>query len=196
MPLPHETAALTEATAERLAAAQALVPELATRRLRLRAPRLEDFQLYAEIALAPEGRFLMETQTREDAWFDFAQMTSLWMLRGYGLWSVDVVDTGVLAGFVVIGFEPGDHEAELGYMIGAEHRGHGYAVEAAAAVRDHAFTRLGLDTLVSTIDRDNPASKAVATRLGGLRDEIAEAAHSHAIEVYRYHCESSGKPTP
>ncbi len=186
MPLPHETAALTDTTADRLAAAQALVPELATPRLHLRAPRLEDFQLYAEIALAPEGRFLMEEQSREAAWFDFAQMCSLWLLRGYGLWSIDERETGDLAGFVVIGFEPGDHEAELGYMIGPAHRRKGYAVEAATAVRDFAFTGLDMDTLVSTIDHDNPASKRVALTLGGARDAVAEAAHNHIVEVYRY----------
>lgn len=190
MPLPHETPALTGATAERLKATQTLVPELATSRLRLRAPHLEDFQLYADIILAPEGRFLTEDQTREAAWLDFAQMTSLWMLRGYGLWSIDDIETGALAGFVLIGFEPGDHEPELGYMIGADHRGRGFAAEAAAAVRDFAFSELGLDTLVSTIDHENTASKAVARKLGGVRDADAEAAHDHAIEVYRYRRES------
>lgn len=53
-------------------------------------------------------------------------------------------------------------QPELGWTLREEHRGHGYATEAAAAVRDwYAAARL-----VSLIPPDNAPSQAVARRLG------------------------------
>ena len=91
-----------------------------------------------------------------------------------------------VVGFVVLGFEPGDHEPELGYMLRAQAEGMGYAREAAVAARAHGMQTLGLTTLVSTIDPDNSASMKLAERLGARRDRVAEAAHDDAILVYRH----------
>ena len=57
-----------------------------------------------------------------------------------------------------------DGQAELGWTLRPEHRGHGYATEAAAAVRDWYPG----DRLVSLIPPDNLASQAVARRLGAV----------------------------
>lgn len=194
---PHECAPpLGEA---RLKALRSVIPELTTPRLRLRAPALEDFAVYAGIAEGPEGAFLMENPSREAAWFDFANMTACWVLRGHGLWSVEAQCTmqpygagreplhvGQTLGFTLLGFEPGDHEPELGYMLAAEARGLGLASEAAGRALDYAFDTLGVTTLVSTVDHANEASARVAKRLGGLRDQAAEAAHGDAVQVFRY----------
>jgi RimJ/RimL family protein N-acetyltransferase len=53
---------------------------------------------------------------------------------------------------------------ELGWTIWPEHRGHGYATEAARAVRDWH----GREGLVSLIPPDNLPSQAVARRLGAV----------------------------
>ncbi|MEO0360222.1 MAG: GNAT family N-acetyltransferase [Pseudomonadota bacterium] len=185
MTAPHEIALPGRAAgfAAQLAAG---LPAVETRRLKLRAPRLEDFDAYAEIATGPAGRFLIEDPSRENAWFDFAQMVAAWLLRGHGLWSVETKEAAELVGFVLIGFEPGDHEPELGYMLRPGFEGEGYAIEAAAAAKRCAFDVLDLPSLVSTVDRDNARSRRLAERLGGLRDAAAEAAHGDAILVYRY----------
>jgi RimJ/RimL family protein N-acetyltransferase len=60
----------------------------------------------------------------------------------------------------------GDYEIELGWMLGREHWGHGYATEAAKAARGYAFGELGLERLISLIAEENVASAAVAKRLG------------------------------
>ena len=75
MILPHEHPASGPA-ADFAAALRAHLPVLETERLTLRAPAIEDFPHYAEIAASPEGRYLTEDQTRESAWLDFAQMTA------------------------------------------------------------------------------------------------------------------------
>lgn len=184
-PLPHERPAIG-AAAERAAALAAHIPVIETARLRMRAPRIEDFQAYAAIVEGPSGQFLVETPDREGAWLDFAQMTATWVLRGHGLWAVDTLADETLVGFALIGFEPGDHEPELGYMFLPESTGRGYATEAAEAARAFAFDTLQFPTLVSCVDHENTASRALAERLGGRRDTAAEAAHDNITLVYRY----------
>ncbi|MEM6637072.1 MAG: GNAT family N-acetyltransferase [Pseudomonadota bacterium] len=182
----HERPALGPAAdfAESLAV---LLPHIETETLILRAPRIEDFEVYAEIVARPEGRFLIDQPTRENAWFDFAQMTATWLLRGHGVWTVVCkADRAVPMGFVLIGFEPGDHEPELGYMFREVAEGFGFAFEAARAARDHAFTAMDLPTLVSTVDPENLRSRRLAEKLGGVRDACAEAAHHNETLVYRY----------
>ncbi|WP_419907248.1 GNAT family N-acetyltransferase [Hoeflea sp.] len=191
MVLPHECAtqsAPARAIADRLAA---IIPVIETERLRLRAPVINDFQVYAEIVGSSSGRFLIDEPNRENAWLDFAQVTATWMLQGHGVWTVEDRQKRDVLGFVLIGMEPGDHEPELGYMFLEKAHGRGLAGEAAGAVRDYAFEALELKTLVSTVDKYNSPSCALAERLGGVRDAKAEAAHQNAILVYRYRPETS-----
>lgn len=186
---PHEVWPSPPGGQARAARFQALTPALETPRLRLRAPRLSDFAVYAEIVAAPEGRFLLASPTRENAWYDFANMTACWLLRGHGLWSVErkaPEHVGPVVGFALIGFEPGDHEPELGYMTAPSARGRGYAAEAAGCALRYAFDQLDLPTLVSSIDVDNHASARVAEKLGGVRDRTAERAHDDAVLIFRY----------
>ena len=90
-------------------------------------------------------------------------------LRGHGLWTVESKAGGEVLGFVLIGFEPGDQEPELGYLFRPAAEGHGYATEAATALRDHAFSTLRMDRLVSYIDPANRRSQRVAERLRAAR---------------------------
>jgi ribosomal-protein-alanine N-acetyltransferase len=80
-------------------------------------------------------------------------------------------ETGAVAGFA--GFIPrtmdwGD-ELELGWMLMPSHRGRGYATEAALALRPTKG-----DRVISLIREDNPASQAVAQRLGAARERVFE----------------------
>ncbi|APX12665.1 GNAT family N-acetyltransferase [Tateyamaria omphalii] len=164
-------------------ALQGHLPTLATDRLILRAPRVTDFDTYAQIACTRRGQHLGGPMTREDAWLDFSQMTSTWLLHGHGLWTIG--HAGDIAGFVVLGYEPGDQEPELGFMLTEKAEGMGIAREAAHAALTHAFQTLGWSTLVSYIDPANTRSIKLAQRLGGLPDgEITEDGETTLI--YRY----------
>jgi RimJ/RimL family protein N-acetyltransferase len=63
---------------------------------------------------------------------------------------------------------PAHHRIEVGlyYHVRADHRGHGYATEAARALVDFAFERMDLGRMVATTERDNLASQAVMRHLG------------------------------
>ena len=182
MTFPCETPR-TGAAAHFAIALQGHLPTLATDRLILRAPRVTDFDTYAQIACTSRGQHLGGPMTREDAWLDFSQMTSTWLLHGHGLWTIG--HAGDIAGFVVLGFEPGDQEPELGFMLTKQAEGMGIGFEAAQAALTHAFDTLGWSTLVSYIDPANTRSISLARRLGALPDgEITDDGDTTLI--YRY----------
>lgn len=183
-PLPHEIPRPGPA-ADFGASLRAMLPVIETERLRLRAPELEDFDIYARIVAGPGGAFLIEAPSREAAWSDFMQMTATWLLRGHGAWMVERRDTGEAIGFVLIGFEPGDREPELGYMFLPDGQGKGFASEATSAARDYGFGPAGFDTLVSYIDTANSRSIALAERLGAFPDTPADWDDPDSV-IYRH----------
>ena len=187
----HETPS-TGPTAALAAAMQELVPEIATERLILRAPRIEDFQVFAEIVLGPQGKTYGDPADRTEAWAEFVQVTGTWYLRGHGTWVITLAATGETIGFVQLGAEPGDRAPELGYLLASSAEGQGYATEAARAVRDHGFGPFDLGKIESYIARDNTRSAALARRLGAVEDPPADWAHPDTL-VFR-HLPSEPRP--
>jgi len=161
-----------------------VIPTLETERLILRAPRLADFDTYAQIVASPRARYLT-AMSREDAWYDFAQMVALWSLRGHGLWSVEARTDGQLLGFVGLGFEPEDPEPELGFIFTKEGEGHGYAFEAASAARDFAFNQLGWEKIASFVIKGNTRSQRLVERLGAAVERESPEADGTTL-VYRH----------
>ena len=157
----------------------ALVPVIETERTRLRAPRLADFDAYAAILCGPVTEWLGGPFTRDAAFTDFEAGCGRWLLRGHGLWTVED-RAGTRLGFILIGFEPGDLEPELGYLFLPEVEGRGLAAEAARAGLAHARA-LRLPSLVSYIAPENHRSRALAQRLGARRDGAVQGA-----EVWRH----------
>ena len=82
----------------------------------------------------------------------------------------------------------GSHaQPELGWALTRAHWGHGYATEAAAAIRDWAHARPNIDRLVSLISSDNVRSQRVAERLGAIPTETVTPAHSRRTTVVWRH---------
>jgi RimJ/RimL family protein N-acetyltransferase len=88
--------------------------------------------------------------------------------RPYEVWPVYEKSTGRLAGHCGLLQKEveGRAEIELVYVIARDRWGLGYATEAAAALRDHAFDALGLTRLIGLIEPGNTASARVAAKLG------------------------------
>jgi len=123
---------------------------------------------------------------REGAWLDFTQCIAGWLLRGHGMFTITEKQNGDVLGFVLILMEFGDREPELGWFLTEAAEGHGYAFEAAGAVRDWGLDTLGLDRLVSYVDPPNARSIRLAERLGAWRDATAEAEFDVPLRVYRH----------
>ncbi|MCW3782411.1 GNAT family N-acetyltransferase [Defluviimonas salinarum] len=163
------------------------IPELATARLTLRAPRLDDFGHYAEILMSDRAEHMGGPFDRHAAWLDFGAETASWQLRGYGPFAMEDRATGRFVGMSILHYEITDPEPELGWMTTEEAEGQGFAYEAAVATRDYVFDRLGWDSIVSYIAPGNRRSVALAERLGARLD--AEAARPEACPgclVYRH----------
>jgi RimJ/RimL family protein N-acetyltransferase len=170
---PHEHP-IPGAAATFAATLSGLLPEIQTARLRLRAPRLTDFDAWAEILTGPAAPHLGGPFERDDAFVEFLASCGTWLLRGHGPWTVEPKQGGDVLGFVLLGFEPGDAEPELGYLFRPSAEGRGYATEAVTAARAHAFTALGLSRVVSYIAPENAASVRLARRVGAVQDGLLD----------------------
>lgn len=168
---PHEIAIPGPAAAF-AATLSGMLPEIQTARLRLRAPRMDDFDAWAEILTGPAAPHLGGPFDRDEAFIEFLASCGTWLLRGHGPWTVELKHGGDVLGFVLIGFEPGDAEPELGYLFRPAAEGRGYATEAVQAARAHAFTALGLTRVVSYIAPENAASARLARRVGAVQDGL------------------------
>jgi ribosomal-protein-alanine N-acetyltransferase len=65
---------------------------------------------------------------------------------------------------------------EMGWVLGVEYRGHGYATEAARALMDYGFNSLGLHRIQADTSTDNPPSWRVMERLGMRREGMLRGA--------------------
>ena len=172
---------VTPASAAAAAALRAVVPVLSTPRCRLRAPCLDDFDALHAVTAADPGGFMGGASTERESWSDFCAMVALWLLRGHGMWTVE--HGSKVAGFVLIGIEPGDAEHELGFLFRPAFEGRGLAHEAAAAARDWAWTALGLPSLVSYVATGNVRSERLAARLGATPDGTL---HDGRLTIWRH----------
>jgi RimJ/RimL family protein N-acetyltransferase len=83
-------------------------------------------------------------------------------------WVWAVIDPRAAAVVGDIGFHSPVHgrtSVEIGYIIVAEARGHGYATEAAAALMAWAFTQPGIERVTAQVEPGNAASLRIAERL-------------------------------
>lgn len=138
----------------------------------LSASRLEDF-----VALTahpdtmrywvPDGPF-----TRDRAEQNFA--ASLARLSEYGFgrrWIVAKANRAGLGFTETKHFGPGyegvsPDEVEIGWMLTPSVWGQGFATEAGSAIRDEAFDRLALESIVAGHHPENPASGRIMEKLG------------------------------
>jgi len=142
---------------------------LETERLTLRMFRDNDLDSYEKICADPEViRYLGEgkTCTRAEAWRHMAFFAGHWQLRGYGHWAVEEKVSGNLIGRVGFLNPEGWPGFEIGWTLGREHWGKGYATEGARRALQYVFTELGREHVISLIHPDNHASIHVAERLG------------------------------
>lgn len=95
----------------------------------------------------------------------------------------------------------GVQAGKLGYVIHADHWGHGYATDAARTMITFGFRDLGLHRISAAIGPDNAASITVVERLGfqhegRLRDHVyTNGTWRDSLLYSRLDCESRRVPT-
>lgn len=80
--------------------------------------------------------------------------------------AIERKEDGRLIGCVTLETDPSGTPPALGYWLGREWWGKGYATEAAAALTGHALSALGLDRIEALVFPGNPASIRVLEKAG------------------------------
>ena len=148
-------------------------PILETERLRLRAPRREDFEPYASVWGSDRSRFMGGPYDPDRIWLEFSAEAAGWVHSGFGYWTVTDRISGGYLGSVGFAHPLSFPERELGWMILPEAEGSGIAFEAAKAVSSFAFDELNWEDFVSYVHPDNARSIRLAERLGATLDPAA-----------------------
>jgi [ribosomal protein S5]-alanine N-acetyltransferase len=177
---------------------------LYTDRLCLRVPAPQDadtlYRLFAD-AEVMQGLGKKPVSAVEEVRAMIEEMIDGWRTDGLGPFVLETTATGGQvvgeAGLMIFdtrGWTPstwakaGSHaQPELGWALMRAHWGHGYATEAAAAIRDWAQQRRKIDRLVSLISPDNVRSQRVAERIGAVPTETVTPAHSKRTTVVWRH---------
>ncbi|OON80041.1 GNAT family N-acetyltransferase [Streptomyces tsukubensis] len=173
--------------------------EIRTPRLLLRRWSDDDLVPMAEINGDPEVmRWIADGSVRdlEQTAGDIERWEEEWDDEGFGLFAVELLASGELAGFTglsVPGFPPEAlSEVEVEWRFGQQFWGQGYASEAASAVLEFALTDRGLDRVISFVQPSDTASENITRKLGMERER--ETAHPeygyplvvHAIDLTEY----------
>ena len=146
------------------------IPTVETERLTLRAPRLEDFEPYADFCGSERSKGVGGPYTRGQSFQRLEGLVGHWHLRGFGRWMVTDRATGEPLG-VVGPMHPLDWpEPEIAWSVFAPAEGRGIAQEAAEAARRYVYEVLGWPTVISCTTPDNTRSIALARRMGAERD--------------------------
>lgn len=139
------------------------IPVLETKRLCLRAPRLEDAKTVAMLA---NDRRIAENTARIPHPYKTADAEDFISRAGKAdeaIFLVTLRDKTVIGACGIVLQET---VPELGYWLGVEHWGKGYATEALHAVIDYAFTDLAHEALQAGARVTNPASRRVLEKCG------------------------------
>ncbi|MFJ6571718.1 GNAT family N-acetyltransferase [Streptomyces sp. NPDC091292] len=165
---------------------------ITTSRLVLRRWRPEDIAPLAAISGDPvvmrwigNGSVRSPEQTRAGV----EAMERAWDTQGFGLFAVELRETGQLVGFT--GLSVPDYlpqllpSVEIGWRLGRAFWGRGLATEAALAALRFGLADRGLDRIVSVAQEDNGASERVMSKLGMRLDrELVDPSCGRRVRVY------------
>ena len=149
-------------------------PELTTGRLRLRPFLITDAEavstLAGDEAVARNTLNIPHPYDRQHAEEWIASHRGQYQRREAVTYAVTRLADDALVGAVGLILDPTNDSAELGYWIGREHWGRGFATEAARAVVAWAFDALDLHRVHASCFPRNPASGRVLEKLGMQRE--------------------------
>lgn len=154
-----------------------------TGRLRLRTWEPADRAQYARHLNTPAvGRFVGGVQSEEELNAAFERLEGYQRDTGHTFWVVERKSDGALLGFcgLKVAHVPGtpvDGEIEIGWRLGEDVWGQGYAKEAAQAAFDWAWTNLDAPRIVAFTVPANEASWGLMERLGMTRREDLDFSH-------------------
>ena len=155
---------------------------LETDRLIIREWEDRDRDPYARFVSDPEvRRYYLETLNRQQADAVLDRFIEFYRRDGFGNLPVERKSDGAMIGYV--GIIPvnmtirGNPPVEIGWLLGKQYWGQGYAPEAARAWIAQAFNTLGMTEIVAWTATSNLPSQRVMQKLGMTRDPQDDFLH-------------------
>jgi RimJ/RimL family protein N-acetyltransferase len=150
-------------------------PTIQTARLTLRPFTLDDAPTTRALAgdrdIASTTLLIPHPYALEDA-KDWIQGHQAALEAGRNLDLAICERAGPLVGAIGLVFHPTHDRGEMGYWIGKPYWGRGYATEAAGAMLEYGFERLGFHKIHAYHYTRNPASGRVLEKIGMRREGI------------------------
>lgn len=173
--------------------------EIRTPRLRLRRWEESDLAALADIHADPrvmrwvgDGAVLDADATAEA----IERWEEEWDDEGFGVFAVELLASGELAGAVGLSvpahLPEAGHEVAIGWRLGSQFWGQGYASEAAHATLEFALQDRGLERVVAVVGVGDTASENVARKLGMAPErevrhpELGHPLRIHSIDLTEY----------
>jgi RimJ/RimL family protein N-acetyltransferase len=157
-----------------------------TERLYLRTWQVLDAKPYFDINQDPQViEFLRGPLTLEEVNQFMATANQHQEKWGFALWAAELKETKELMGFIGLNYT--DWEAhftpavEVGWRLGSQYWGKGYATEGAKAALDFGFNTIGLDEIVSFTVPMNQRSLRVMEKIGLRYDPEDDFRHPKLV---------------
>jgi [ribosomal protein S5]-alanine N-acetyltransferase len=145
------------------------LPEIKTDRLRLRPLTLEDLEAIHQIWTdAGVRKYLWDDEviSSEETASVIEKSLKYFHCKGFGLFAVLPLDGDRIIGFCGYWFFHEPPQLELLYGIITDQWGNGFAPEAANAMLEYGFEKLGFSEVLASTDAANVASVRVMEKLG------------------------------
>lgn len=158
------------------------LPIIETERLVLRTWKQDDADAYFQINQDPKViEFLPGSLTMKQVNDFIPAVNSHGNKHGYTLWAVELKETGELMGFIGLNYTDWESHftpaVEVGWRLGSQYWGRGFATEGAEASLDYGFKQCDLKEIVSFTVPANIRSIRVMEKIGLKRDLASDFYH-------------------
>ena len=142
-----------------------------TERMILRPWRQEDLEPFAKLNADPRVmEHFPSVKSFEESTAEYTRIVEHFTKHGWGFWAAEVPNTAEFIGFIglqVVTFPaPFTPSVEIGWRLGFDQWGKGYATEGAMAALKTGFEALNLNEIVSFTAVPNLRSQAVMQKIG------------------------------
>lgn len=145
---------------------------LRTKRLIIRETTVADVDAFLELYRDPSITLYMEDLFEPDTEREYQQnyIENIYEFYDIGIWTLVLRNEDGTEGEIVgrMGIEMTEVEGmvEMGFMLGCDYQGHGYATEAGLAILEYAKNVPGINEIRAKVHKENLSSQRLCERLG------------------------------
>lgn len=145
-----------------------------TDRLRIREITVEDvprlYELYQDGSITQYMEPLFP-EVQQEIEYTKEYIKNIYGFYGYGMWAIIEKQSGQMIGRVGFEYKEGFEGLELGFMLGVNYQGKGYAYEACCAVLNYGINGLGHKKYCAFVNEENTMSIKLCEKLGFHRNK-------------------------